>query len=231
MGDSIFITEVVIGLIVLWLMPPANGWSMKTSTWPFSYTFCGVLNINDNMASKQKKAGKIFRKNQKKITEQKSRNWTDLETEEFCRVLADPDSDFCLTLEKKALKKPANKEVFETIQEELKIKLQDDEFLKFNQLYSDVGDDSPLSALDISIPKLRNKYNNLKKDWRKRVDRAKNGSGLRVEAEATWFQILHQVMSDAHSTLDDLASQATDTSFVQDQASEDEFRQVQLVHV
>ena len=42
---------------------------------------------------------------------------------------------------------------------------------------------------------------------------------------------IHQVMSDAHSTLDDLASQATDTSFVQDQASEDEFRQVQLVHV
>ena len=107
----------------------------------------------------------------------------------------------------------------------------DGEFLKFSQLYSDVGDDSPLSALDISIPKLRNKYNNLKKDWMKRVDRAKNGSGLRVEAEATWFQILHQVMSDAHSTLDDLASQATDTSFVQDQASEDEFRQVQLVHV
>ena len=65
-----------------------------------------MLNINDNMASKQKKAGKMFRKNQKKITEQKSRNWTDLETEEFCRVLADPDSDFCLTLEKKALKKP-----------------------------------------------------------------------------------------------------------------------------
>ena len=97
MGDSIFITEVVIGLIVLWLMPPTKGWSMKTSTWPFPYTFFGVLNINDNMASKQKKAGKIFRKNQKKITEQKSRNWTDLETEEFYRVLADTDSDFCLT--------------------------------------------------------------------------------------------------------------------------------------
>ena len=64
-----------------------------------------MLNINDNMASKQKKAGKMFHKNQKKITEQKSRNWTDLETEEFCRVLADPDFDFCLTLEKKALKK------------------------------------------------------------------------------------------------------------------------------
>ena len=85
------------------------------------------------MASKagKKKAAKIyFRKNQKKIPEPKSRNWTELETEEFCRVLADPDSAFCLTLEKKALKKTPNKEVFEAIQAELKIKLQNDEFFK-----------------------------------------------------------------------------------------------------
>ena len=38
------------------------------------------------MASKQKKAGTIFRKKQKIIPEQKIRNWTDMETEEFCRV-------------------------------------------------------------------------------------------------------------------------------------------------
>ena len=63
-------------------------------------------------------------------------------TEEFCRVLADPDSAFCLTLEKQALRKTANKEVFEAIQAELKTKIQNDELKKFNQLYSDVGDDS-----------------------------------------------------------------------------------------
>ena len=90
----------------------------------------------------KKKAAKIFRENQKKIPEPKSRNWTELETEEFCRVLADPDSAFCLTLEKKALKKTPNKEVFEAIQAELKTKIQNDELKKFNQLYSDVGDDS-----------------------------------------------------------------------------------------
>ena len=44
---------------------------------------------------------------------------------------------------------------------------------------------------------------------------AKNGSGLRLEAEAMWFQILQPVMTDAHSTLDDLASGPKDTSFVQ----------------
>ena len=114
------------------------------------------------------------------------------------------------------MKKTANKEIFESIQGELRKRLQDETFSNDNRLYFNVGDENSVPELDISIPKLRNKYNNLKKDWRKRVDRAKNGSGLRVEAEAVWFQILHPVMSDAHSTLDDLASQAQDTSFVQD---------------
>ena len=69
---------------------------------------------------KQKGKGKNFRK--KVVELSKARNWTELETEEFCRVLADPDFDFCLTLEKKALRKTANKEVFESIQLELRKK-------------------------------------------------------------------------------------------------------------
>ena len=95
-------------------------------------------------------------------------------------------------------------------------KLEDETFSNDDRIYFDVGDgDDSLPELDISIPKLRNKYNNLKKDWRKRVDWAKNGSDLRLKAEAMWFQILQPVMTDAHSTLDDLASGPKDTSFVQ----------------
>ena len=52
--------------------------------------------------AKPKGKGQIFAKKAKK---NKERNWTELETDEFCRVLADPDFDFCLILEKKALKK------------------------------------------------------------------------------------------------------------------------------
>ena len=45
----------------------------------------------------------------------KARNWTKEEIELFARVIADPCADYINTLEKKALKKEANAEVFESI--------------------------------------------------------------------------------------------------------------------
>ena len=68
--------------------------------------------------------------------------------------------------------------------------LEDPEFVKENELYNNVEVEG--KPLDIEIPKLRNKYNNLKKGWRAMVDRAKNGSGLHVERQPKWFQILHR---------------------------------------
>ena len=137
---------------------------------------------------KAKGKGIKFRKIMLKKNVDKGRNWTEVETETFCRILADPEMNFCTTLETKALKKTANKEVFESIQIEFKICLLEEEFIKENRLYFDLGEDDPLPELDTSIPKLRNKYNNLKKQWRQRVDRDKTGSGLDLENEAKWFQ-------------------------------------------
>ena len=42
-----------------------------------------------------------------------TRNWTAEETNLFCSILVDPVTKFMLTLERKALKKAATKEVFE----------------------------------------------------------------------------------------------------------------------
>ena len=153
----------------------------------------------------KKKKGKLFRENANKPAVPKGRNWTEKETEAFCYVLADGEFDFDLTLETKALKKQANKEVFEGIQSQLKISLNDPEF--YDEDFED-------SELDISIPKLRNKYNNLKRAWRATVDRAKSGSGLHVEKEPNWFQILHPVLSDTNSNLDDVSSGPQDTSLL-----------------
>ena len=50
-------------------------------------------------------------------------------------MLADPEFDFCLTLEKKALEKTADKEIFESIQGELRKRLQDGTFSNDNRLY------------------------------------------------------------------------------------------------
>ena len=85
----------------------------------------------------------------------RDRNWTDLETEAFCEILADPEFSFSTTLETKALKKQANKEVFEEIQKHLKTSFEDPGFLEENQDYLD---EDQQKELDVSIDKLRNKY-------------------------------------------------------------------------
>ena len=108
--------------------------------------------MQSSKVSKTKK-GSTFRKRileKKKIDKvDKGRNWTDLETESFCRILVDPETNFVTTLETKALKKTANKEVFEAIQCEFKISLLEEEFAKENRLYFDIGDDDSFPELYI----------------------------------------------------------------------------------
>ena len=70
---------------------------------------------NENLATKSNGA-------------KRERNWTDLETEAFCDILADPEFSFSTTLETKVLKKQANKEVFEEIRIHLKTSSEDPGF-------------------------------------------------------------------------------------------------------
>ena len=71
------------------------------------------------------------------LNAKRERNWTDLETEAFCDILADPEFSFSTTLETKALKKQPNKEVFEEIRRHLKTSFEDPGFLEENQTYFD----------------------------------------------------------------------------------------------
>ena len=91
-------------------------------------------------------------------------------------------------------KKQGNKEVYEGLQSHFQVALVDADFVKENELYNNV---EPLDVepLNIEISKLRNKYNNLKKQWRTAVDREKSGPGLHVEREPKWFQILQPFFS------------------------------------
>ena len=54
----------------------------------------------------------------------------DLETDAFCEILADGEYSFSITLEKKALKKQANKEVLEEIQGYFKTAILDLNFIE-----------------------------------------------------------------------------------------------------
>ena len=98
-----------------------------------------------------------------------------------------------------------------------KVSLADPDFIQENKdFFSEESD----IDLEVSIEKLRTKYNNMKKQWRAIVDRAKVGSGLHVEREPKWFQILHPVLSDTNSSLEDITSGPADTSLLLDKVQE-----------
>ena len=59
-----------------------------------------------------------------KIIPKNSRRWTETELNTYGKVLADPENNFALTLEKLALKKSANNEIFEHIKEQLDLEMQ-----------------------------------------------------------------------------------------------------------
>ena len=79
-----------------------------------------------------------------------NRRWTEDELNIFAEVLADESNQFCLTLEKLALKKAANNEVFEHMLIEVNRKMSDESFIK---IYYKKGK-KKLKELELSIDKL-----------------------------------------------------------------------------
>ena len=67
-----------------------------------------------------------------------SRRWTETELSTFAEVLADPGNSFAITLDKLALKKSANNEVFECIQKELAEEMESEDFKERNAIHFDV---------------------------------------------------------------------------------------------
>ena len=70
-----------------------------------------------------------------------------------------------------ALKKSANNEVFEHIENTFELKLNN-EIFKRNNPDQVTGN---AKTLDASIDKLRQKYKSLKQDWTSKTSRVKNG--------------------------------------------------------
>ena len=98
-----------------------------------------------------------------------NRRWTEDELNILAEVLADEANQFCSSLEKLALKKAANNEVFEHILTELNKTMCDESSLKFNK-----NGKKKIDKLDLCIEKLRVKYKWLKSEWLAKTKRAKN---------------------------------------------------------
>ena len=118
-------------------------------------------------------------------------------------------------MDKLALKKSSNNEVFEHTQKELAAQMKTEDFQSRNNDYFK----STPTKLDISIEKLRQKYKWFKTEWTNQTNRARNCSGLDPVKEPHWYQILNPVFAETHKPLN-LVSSAADTSFVNENFSD-----------
>ena len=103
------------------------------------------------------------------------------ELELYAIILSSEENSFASALEKLALKKSSNNEIFQHIKKILDGALKDKDFKNENEkqkLTSEDGRVLNYEPLDTSVLKLRKKYANLKTEWRKISDRAKTGSSI-----------------------------------------------------
>lgn len=145
-------------------------------------------------------------------TTEKMRNWTLDEVTLFAEVLTDDEFNFCQCLEKRALKKSANEDIFRSILEEFQKRLNEEFFIETNKKHFP---SNTYNFLTVDIKKLQMKYNALKKQWRTITDRAKSGSGLAPDKTPDWYRILDPIFSDSNSGLEDIVSTPNETSFYQ----------------
>ena len=138
-------------------------------------------------------------------------------SELYAEILSDPDHGFAQSLERLALKKSSNNEVFRHIQSEFLKGLKNDSFKETNVLNFVNKNGDPIAHKDIetSIDKLRVKYKSLKQEWNRLNDRIKNGSGLATDKESRWFKHLNPVFVEANDEIS-LPSNAAETSFGRD---------------
>ena len=82
------------------------------------------------------KKNKIKEESKTKSKESKNaQRWTDVELDAYADVLADSKNSFAATLDKLALKKSSNNEVFEHIQKELATEMETEDFQLQNNDY------------------------------------------------------------------------------------------------
>ena len=94
------------------------------------------------------KKNKIKEESKKKSKEPKNaQRWTDVELDAYADVLADPEIFLAATLDKLALKKSSNNEVFEHIQKELAADMETGDFQSRN---NDCFESTP-TKLNISM--------------------------------------------------------------------------------
>ena len=141
----------------------------------------------------------------------RSRKWNRDELQQFAIVLSDEEKSFALNLKKLPLSKSSNNEIFAHIKKLLDLLLQDKSFRdqsNRNNFVLKDGTTVKYVNLDTPIEKLRRKYANLKKEWRKLKERLENGSGLSPKNESLWYKYLYLMCSETNEGTEQAAESA-----------------------
>ena len=131
----------------------------------------------------------------------KGRNWTETELKYFC-ILANEETDYAHQLDSLALKKSANKKIFEDVKEKLEEYFQSEDFkgefeLETSKSKSKYKDE----PLNLSPEKLRAKFKWIKDQWKRLTDRVKTASGKAPVNEPEWYHIINPILSDTQGEL------------------------------
>ena len=151
----------------------------------------------------------------------KQRNWTKDETELFTEILADPDQKFLDTLERKALKKEKNRELFEEMKAIFDVELFNPDFVEKNRINSmRKGEVLVHTDPDTSVPRLLDKYKNLKSKWTAITEDARTGSGLTGTKDEYIVPTFNPFFSETRGNLEEIASGVFDTSILEQDETE-----------
>ena len=151
------------------------------------------------------------------------RRWTKEEEVKSVEVLADLINGFAFCLDRLALEKSSNDELYEHIKKNFDKALEKKEFIEINEKnnFKDKGKVKDYKKLDTSITRIRSKFKSLKSDWCKLHSRIKRGSGLAPSNKPLWFKHMDPIFSETNAEIR-LSSSAHEISFAQEGGESDD---------
>ena len=127
--------------------------------------------------------------------------------------MIDEEFNFANCLERRALKRSVNEEVYKEILQLFQEEVNKEEFLQRN---AKIFGKEKYEPLQIDTKKLQAKYNAIKQKWCQSKDQPRKGSGLAPKSNQEWFENMDSILGDTNTDLNELVSTSLDTSYSQE---------------
>ena len=127
--------------------------------------------------------------------------------------MIDEEFNFANCLERRALKRSVNEEVYKEILQLFQEEMNKEEFLQRN---AKIFGKEKYEPLQVDTKKLQAKYNAIKQKWCQIKDQPRKGSGLAPKSNQEWFENMDSILGDTNTDLNELVSTSLDTSYSQE---------------